>query len=249
MSTGTDLAASEPILGAATAAGLVVDPDFDSADLATLAGPFITMNLPGGGPTDVAACIAVRDTMSNDESILEALATAVASSLGSGDAPETAGPVGTGTELTLRFSTPVAAVGLTDGTEVQAVLITQDERRAGETSDAPVPAGGSSAAMSAEPMSPAVSQPGGSVGGATVGSLDKLSNVGLEVSVELGRTSVTLAEVLDFHVGSVIELDRAAGAPVDIRINGMLLAQGEVVLIDDEYAVRVIAIFDPDADA
>lgn len=79
----------------------------------------------------------------------------------------------------------------------------------------------------------------------TGGGLDKLVNVALEVSVELGRTRVTLSEVLDYDVGSVVELDRAAGAPVDVRVNDTLLAQGEVVLIDDEYAVRITAIFDP----
>ncbi|MDH4077484.1 MAG: FliM/FliN family flagellar motor switch protein, partial [Acidimicrobiia bacterium] len=55
---------------------------------------------------------------------------------------------------------------------------------------------------------------------------------------------VTLADVLEYDVGSVVELDRAAGAPVDVRVNGTLLAHGEVVLIDDEYAVRITAIID-----
>jgi len=72
-----------------------------------------------------------------------------------------------------------------------------------------------------------------------------LVNVSLEVSVEIGRTRVTLADVLAFDVGSTIELDRAAGAPVDIRVNDTLLAQGEVVLVDDEYAVRITSIIDP----
>jgi flagellar motor switch protein FliN len=77
------------------------------------------------------------------------------------------------------------------------------------------------------------------------GGFDKLINVALEVSVELGRTRVTLSEVLEFDVGSVVELDRAAGSPVDVRVNGTLLAQGEVVLIDDEYAVRITSIVEP----
>jgi len=48
-----------------------------------------------------------------------------------------------------------------------------------------------------------------------------------------------------YDVGSVVELDRAAGSPVDVRVNGTLLAQGEVVLIDDEYAVRITAVVEP----
>ncbi|MFT7597586.1 MAG: flagellar motor switch protein FliN/FliY [Acidimicrobiales bacterium] len=74
--------------------------------------------------------------------------------------------------------------------------------------------------------------------------LTRLRDVLLEVTVELGRQSLTLAHVLNLAVGSVVELDRPAGTPVDIRVNGLLFGRGEVVVVDDEYAVRIIEIID-----
>ena len=126
---------------------------------------------------------------------------------------------------------------------VDPEAVTTDEPAAAPTDAAPAPTADDQTAVAVPtPVPPSV---GGVLGVPSGGGLDKLVNVALEVSVELGRTRVTLSEVLDYDVGSVVELDRAAGAPVDVRVNDTLLAQGEVVLIDDEYAVRITAIFDP----
>lgn len=76
--------------------------------------------------------------------------------------------------------------------------------------------------------------------------LSRLRDVQLEVTVELGRTSMVVSDVLGLEIGSVIELDRAAGAPIDVRVNGTLLARGEVVVVDDEYAIRLTEMIDPD---
>lgn len=88
----------------------------------------------------------------------------------------------------------------------------------------------------------------GSSGSATSGSANRdlslLGEVKLDVAVELGRQSVTLAHMLGLSVGAVVELDRAAGAPVDIRVNGLLYGHGEVVVVDDQYAVRIIEILE-----
>ncbi len=74
--------------------------------------------------------------------------------------------------------------------------------------------------------------------------LAMLRDVVLEVTVELGRDSMTLRQMLELSVGSVVELDRAAGSPVDIRVNGILFGRGEVVVVDDEYAVRILEILE-----
>ncbi len=76
--------------------------------------------------------------------------------------------------------------------------------------------------------------------------LSRLRDVQLQVTVELGRTSMIVSDVLGLEIGSVIELDRAAGAPIDVRVNGTLLARGEVVVVDDEYAIRLTEMIDPD---
>jgi flagellar motor switch protein FliN/FliY len=69
--------------------------------------------------------------------------------------------------------------------------------------------------------------------------MDLLMNVALPVSVELGRATMTIQEVLGIYEGSVIELERLAGEPVDILVSGKLLGKGEVVVVDDKFGVRI----------
>jgi flagellar motor switch protein FliN/FliY len=63
--------------------------------------------------------------------------------------------------------------------------------------------------------------------------------------VELGRTDLTIREVLGLGLGSIVELNKMAGEPVDILVNGKPIARGEVVVIDDMFGVRVIDILSP----
>ncbi len=226
MTTLTDTEVRTALEAVASAAGLQLGKPIDASAVAAAPGPFITREVagPGGSPSLV---VAVRDAMSEGtEDLCLALVQAVTDGL---DGTE-GSPVAAGTELVARFATPFDAVALSDGAVVHALVLTGQDRRGGPTGPAPG-AGGGSGLDQLE-------------AGHTAAGFDKLVNVALEVSVELGRTRVTLADVLEYDVGSVVELDRAAGAPVDIRVNGTLLAHGEVVLIDDEYAVRITAIVD-----
>jgi len=70
-------------------------------------------------------------------------------------------------------------------------------------------------------------------------NLDLLLDVDLQVSVELGRASLKFRDVLNLAAGSVVELGRQTSEPVDILVNGSLLATGEVVVVDDRFAVRI----------
>ena len=70
-------------------------------------------------------------------------------------------------------------------------------------------------------------------------NLDLLLDVNLKVTVELGRTQLKFRDVLNLANGSVIELGRQTSEPVDIMVNGALLATGEVVVVDDHFAVRI----------
>ena len=76
-------------------------------------------------------------------------------------------------------------------------------------------------------------------------SIDLLMDVSLEVTIELGRTVMSVKEILSLGVGSVIELDRMSGDPVDILVNGKLIAKGEVVVIEDNLGVRITSIVSP----
>ncbi len=85
-------------------------------------------------------------------------------------------------------------------------------------------------------------QPGN---GKTQVSIDMLMDVPLKVTVELGRTRMTLRQALDLQSGSVVELDRLAGDPVDIFVNERLFARGEVVVVADKFAVRITELMTP----
>lgn len=73
-------------------------------------------------------------------------------------------------------------------------------------------------------------------------SLELLSEVEMGVTAELGRTRLLVKDILALTPGSVIELDRAAGSPIDVLVNGTLIARGEVVVIDEEFGIRISEI-------
>ncbi|MCA1984280.1 flagellar motor switch protein FliN [Nocardioides nematodiphilus] len=77
--------------------------------------------------------------------------------------------------------------------------------------------------------------------------IEMLHGVDMEVTVELGRTRMTVRDLLALSPGAVLELDRAAGSPADLLVNGRLIARGEVVVVDEDFGLRVTEILDPDA--
>jgi flagellar motor switch protein FliN len=74
-----------------------------------------------------------------------------------------------------------------------------------------------------------------------------LHDVEMTLSAEIGRTRLPVRQVLDLVPGTILELDRAAGAPADVLVNGRLVARGEVVVIDEDYGVRITEIVDESA--
>lgn len=72
--------------------------------------------------------------------------------------------------------------------------------------------------------------------------IELLHGVDMEVTVEIGRTRMTVRELLDLAPGAVLELDRAAGSPADLLVNGRLIARGEVVVIDEDFGLRITEI-------
>lgn len=72
--------------------------------------------------------------------------------------------------------------------------------------------------------------------------IELLHGVAMEVTVELGRTRMSVRELLALHPGDILELDRAAGSPADLLVNGRLIARGEVVVLDENFALRLTEI-------
>jgi flagellar motor switch protein FliN len=72
--------------------------------------------------------------------------------------------------------------------------------------------------------------------------IELLMDVALEVSVELGRSHMPISDILALRTGSVIELDKLAGEPVEVSVNGTLIARGEVVVVDEKFGVRITEV-------
>jgi len=81
-------------------------------------------------------------------------------------------------------------------------------------------------------------------GALPTGNLGRINNVEMTLTVEIGRTRMSVRDVLGMEPGAVVELDRSAGAPADVLLNGRLIAHGEVVVVDQDYAVRITKILD-----
>jgi flagellar motor switch protein FliN/FliY len=79
---------------------------------------------------------------------------------------------------------------------------------------------------------------------APVADLERLVGVRVDVAVELGRTKMTLGEALEIGPGAVIPLGRTAGAPLDLLVNGQLVARGEVLVVDDVYGLQITEVIE-----
>ncbi|HCN72561.1 MAG TPA: flagellar motor switch protein FliN, partial [Pusillimonas sp.] len=75
--------------------------------------------------------------------------------------------------------------------------------------------------------------------------IDMIMDIPVQLTVELGRTKLTIKNILQLGQGSIVELDGLAGEPMDIFVNGYLIAQGEVVVVDDKYGIRLTDIITP----
>ena len=75
--------------------------------------------------------------------------------------------------------------------------------------------------------------------------IDMIMDIPVRLTVELGRTKITIKQILQLAQGSVIELDGLAGEPMDVLVNGCLIAQGEVVVVNDKFGIRLTDIITP----
>ena len=76
-------------------------------------------------------------------------------------------------------------------------------------------------------------------------SLDVVLDIPVVLSLEIGRTSISIEDLLKLAKGSVVELDRMAGEPLDVLVNGTLVARGEVVVVNDKFGVRLSEVISP----
>jgi len=76
-------------------------------------------------------------------------------------------------------------------------------------------------------------------------SLDSILDVPVIISMEIGRTHIPIRNLLQLNQGSVVELDRLAGEPMDVLVNGTLIAQGEVVVVNEKFGIRLTDVISP----
>jgi flagellar motor switch protein FliN/FliY len=100
------------------------------------------------------------------------------------------------------------------------------------------------AAESVAPASFANFTPTGAVNG-TANDINMILDIPVQLTVELGRTRIPIKHILQLAQGSVVELDAMAGEPMDVLVNGYLIAQGEVVVVNDKFGIRLTDIVTP----
>jgi flagellar motor switch protein FliN/FliY len=142
-----------------------------------------------------------------------------------------------------RANPPTQADGLKPQDDWAAAMA---EQAATPAAAAPAPA--APAAAPAAPAQSAAQSVFKPLAGATSGQgtdIDLIMDVPVQLTVELGRTRLTIKNLLQLGQGSVVELDGLAGEPMDIFVNGYLIAQGEVVVVEEKYGIRLTDIITP----
>jgi flagellar motor switch protein FliN/FliY len=159
------------------------------------------------------------------------------------DPAATAGPAGVGQDAPER---PSKAEADAEPASMAAAMAAESEEAAAGSPDS----GLTSVHM---PDAPVAAQPAefGSLEGdaqpatPSGANIDLLLDVQLPVAIELGRTQMPISEILELGSGSIVELDKLAGEPVDVLVNNKPLAKGEVVVLDENFGVRITSLVSP----
>lgn len=120
--------------------------------------------------------------------------------------------------------------------------ISEDDWAAAMAEQATIDAAPAASAQAAN-IFPSFGGPAGNAG--MLNELDMILDIPVQITVELGRTKITIKNLLQLAHGSVVELDAMAGEPMDVLVNGTLIAQGEVVVVNDKFGIRLTDIITP----
>ncbi len=169
----------------------------------------------------MAAAMAAESLGSDEEDDLEAqMAAAMAGEIAEGESDEE------GDDLEAQIA---AAMGGADGEDDDLLSALSDETEEEATPVKPVNFQG---------LTPTDEK-------GEKANIERLLDIGLSLSVELGRKDMKIQDILNLGPGKIIELDKLAGEPVDLLVNGRLLAKGEVVVVDENFGVRITELIDP----
>jgi flagellar motor switch protein FliN/FliY len=121
----------------------------------------------------------------------------------------------------------------------------QDHEAAQVAADLAAAAGESPSPYQAKPASQLFEDLGGGAKPGSLNDFDLILDIPVQITVELGRTKLSIRNLLQLAHGSVVELDGLAGEPMDVLVNGTLIAQGEVVVVNDKFGIRLTDIITP----
>jgi flagellar motor switch protein FliN/FliY len=144
-----------------------------------------------------------------------------------------------------RANPPTQAAGLKPQDDWAAAMAEQTSAAAPAAAPTPAAAAPAAPAAAAQPAAQSVFKPLAGTAGGAGADIDLIMDVPVQLTVELGRTRLTIKNLLQLGQGSVVELDGLAGEPMDIFVNGYLIAQGEVVVVEDKYGIRLTDIITP----
>jgi len=213
---------------------------YAKADLGTVVG--IMLGTPGGGELDAMQLSIVSETVAQ---ISSAMGECVAQSMGvSSDGIHSDVVTDAGTFPAPPFDSYRSTLAL--GDDMKSLLTIDFDGMAKHKMEGPAPAAPTPAPRAANPppatqavsftqMSPTPIRP------APHGqaNLDLVHDIPLQISAVLGQTALSLRDVVALQTGSVFELDKASTDPIDLYVNNILIARGEVVVVDDKYAVKI----------
>jgi flagellar motor switch protein FliN/FliY len=144
-----------------------------------------------------------------------------------------------------RANPPTQADGLKPQDDWAAAMAEQTSAAAPAAAPTPAAAAPAAPAAAAQPAAQSVFKPLAGTAGGAGADIDLIMDVPVQLTVERGRTRLTIQNLLQLGQGSVVELDGLAGEPMDIFVNGYLIAQGEVVVVEDKYGIRLTDIITP----
>jgi flagellar motor switch protein FliN/FliY len=194
--------------------------------------------LPAGAVSVRAAVVAARRgtiTIIAEAALVEALASSPI------------GPLPLSEALRPALEAAAAAFGAAALADVEEVAAELALREVAATEHAVVPllADGVPAAWIAVTVAALPREAPGAGRPASAAGFEMLQDVVMELTAELGRTKMSVRDLLSLQPGAVVELDRLAGSPADLLVNGRLIARGEVVVVDEDYALRITELVAP----
>jgi flagellar motor switch protein FliN/FliY len=114
-----------------------------------------------------------------------------------------------------------------------------------EAAPAPAPAASEVTEVPEQVSTPSFANFSPTTAGGPAGDINMILDIPVQLTVELGRTRIPIKNILQLAQGSVVELDALAGEPMDVLVNGYLIAQGEVVVVNDKFGIRLTDIVTP----